>query len=82
MQMNTINYKDTVYPSFQAEGNASQFAVPYALKFCKGIGYDIGFCKEEWKLPGAIGIDSSLDDEYHAMNLPQQNVDYIFQVIV
>ena len=78
MQMNTINYKDTVYPSFQAEGNASQFAVPYALKYCKGIGYDIGFCKEEWKLPGAIGIDSSLDDGYHAMNLPLQNVDYIF----
>jgi SAM-dependent methyltransferase len=76
--MNTITYKDTVYPAFQAQGNAAQFAIPYALQFCKGLGYDIGFCKEAWKLSGAIGIDSSLDDGFHAMKLPQQNVDYIF----
>jgi len=33
--MNTIIYKDKIYPSFQMEGNAAQFAFPYALFFVK-----------------------------------------------
>ena len=49
--MNIIKYENEKYPAFQAEGNASQFALSYAKHFCKGIGYDIGFCKEEWKYP-------------------------------
>lgn len=76
--MNTILFKNSKYPTFQTLGNSAQFAVPYALHFCKGKGYDIGFCKEEWKFPGAIGIDSSLNNEYHAMNLPEKDMDYIF----
>jgi hypothetical protein len=76
--MDTILFKDEIYPAFQAQGNAAQFAIPYAIQFCKGIGYDIGFCKEIWKLPGAIGIDIALNDGYDAMNLPQKEVDYIF----
>jgi len=50
-----ITFKGKSYPEFQAKGNASQFAIPFAKYLCKG--YDIGFCKEEWKFPGAIGID-------------------------
>ena len=59
--MEFISFMDKQYPLFQSLGNASQFSIPYAKHYCKGVGYDIGFCKEEWKFPGAIGIDLSLD---------------------
>lgn len=54
--MELVYYKGDKYPIFQTLGNASQFSIPYAKYFCKGIGYDIGFSKEEWKYPNAIGI--------------------------
>lgn len=76
--MNFIHFNNHTYPMFQTFGNASQFAIPYAKHFCKGLGYDIGFCKEEWKFPGAIGIDLSLQNGYHADNLPDNEVDYIY----
>ena len=76
--MNIIQFNNKNYPAFQAEGNASQFAIPFAKHFCSGRGVDIGFSNPEWKYPGAIGVD--LDDDsndYHAMNLPK-DLDYIF----
>ncbi len=76
--MEILEFKNEKYPKFQSEGNASQFSIPYAKHFCKGIGYDIGFCKEEWKYPDAIGIDYSLNNEYNANNLPNEIVDYIY----
>ena len=77
--MNLITFNDDKYPFFQTLGNASQFSIPYANHFCKGEnGYDIGFCKNEWKLPNAIGIDISLENGYHANNLPDNLVDYIY----
>jgi predicted SAM-dependent methyltransferase len=33
---------------------------------------------EEWKLPNAIGIDISLQDGFHANNLPDEPVDFIY----
>ena len=76
--MKTILFDETVYPEFQTYGNASQFAIPYAKHICIGHGYDIGCMKERWALPGAVPIDLAFDDEYHALNLPNANVDYIF----
>jgi len=76
--MEFIDFKNKRYPHFQCLGNASQFAIPYAKYYCKGIGYDIGFCKEEWKFPYAIGIDLSLDNGFNADNLPDNEVDYIY----
>ena len=76
--MEFVNFKGIHYPIFQTKGNASQFSIPFALHFCKGTGYDIGFCKEEWKFPGAIGIDIGLDNGFHADNLPEEEVDYIY----
>lgn len=73
-----LNFKGEDYPSFQSKGFSSQFAFPFAKHVCKGVGYDIGFCKDEWKLEGAVGIDLCLDDEWNALNLPQDKVDYIF----
>ena len=76
--MDLIHFQNDTYPMFQAKGNAAQFAIPYALQFCKGVGYDIGFCKEEWKLPGAIGVDEALKNGLNADQLPEDKVDYIF----
>ena len=76
--INEIEYKGKVYPEFQAKGNASQFAIPFAKHVCKGKGYDIGCMKEEWSFPGSTPIDLSFNDGYHAMNLPELNIDYIF----
>jgi len=73
--INFIEFQGEKYPSFQSEGNASQFAIPFAKKFCSGYGVDIGFCKDDWKFPGAIGVD--LTTEYSAFYLPD-NLDYIY----
>lgn len=76
--MEYISFNDEQYPKFQSIGNASQFAIPYAKYYCKGIGYDIGFCKEEWKFPNAYGIDFTLNNGFNANNLPFEEVDYIY----
>ena len=78
MPIETVDFKESVYPRFQSEGNAAQFAIPYARHVCKGVGYDIGCSKKEWAFPNAMPIDLSLDDEWEAFNLPEQKVDYIF----
>ena len=41
--METIEFNNKIYPHFQSEGHASQFAIPYAKHVCKGIGFDIGY---------------------------------------
>jgi predicted SAM-dependent methyltransferase len=74
----TIKFNNKIYPKFQSSGFASQFAFPYAQQVCQGKGYDIGCMKPEWAYPGSIPIDLAFDDPYHALNLPYDNVDYIF----
>ncbi len=78
MGIKIINYKGVKYPEFQTKGNASQFAIPFALHVCKGEGYDIGCMKQEWSFPGSIPIDLISNDNYHALNLPKKGVGYIF----
>jgi len=73
-----VNFKGKNYPMFQAKGNASQFAIPYALHVCKGVGFDIGCMKKEWAYPNSIPIDLSFNDGYSANNLPNIDFDYIF----
>lgn len=74
----TIAFKEKIYPKFQSEGNAARFAIPFAEAVCKGIGYDIGCNKKEWAFPGAFMIDPTIDNRFDAMNLPGHLVDYIF----
>lgn len=89
----TIYFKGETYPKFQAEGFAAKFAFTFAKEVCKGEGYDIGCNRLEWALPGALPIDPvfgnkiiSLDGgrnlfdhkNYHALELPEGKVDYIF----
>ena len=76
--INFVHFKNEKYLKFQAEGKASQFAIPYALHICQGKGYDIGCKKKEWSLPGSIPIDKNFEDPWEALNLPHPDVDYIF----
>lgn len=73
-----IEYDGENYPKFQSQGNASQFAIPFAIHFCSGLGVDIGFCKESWKYPGSIGADlNDLSNNYDAFNIPP-DLDYVY----
>jgi len=76
--MKVITYNNIKYPEFQANGFASQFTFPFALQICEGKGYDIGCNRKEWSLPGSIPIDLAFNDNWDAMNLPLDTVDYIF----
>lgn len=78
MGIDVIEFKDKKYPKFQSKGFASKFAFPFAAEVCVGKGYDIGCMKPEWSFPNSIPVDISIDDDLHATNLPQKNVDYIF----
>lgn len=79
MPIEIITHRDKTYPKFQSNGNAARFCMAFANEVCKGVGYDIGYSKEEWKLPGAFGIEPSINPEFHATNLPKMGpVDYIF----
>ena len=75
----TVTHRGNIYPKFQTTGNAARFCMPFALEVCKGVGFDIGYSKEEWKMPGAIGIEPDIKPAFHARNLPDiGEVDYIF----
>jgi len=78
----TIVHDNQRYPAFQAEGNAMQFALPFAHKVCVGWGCDVGCNRKEWGYVDANGtpallVDMAFDDEYHALNLPPGSFDYI-----
>ena len=73
----TIQYKEHTYPSFQSEGNAAQFAIPYAKHVCIGTGVDIGCNRLEWSFPGSLPVDPIIN-EYDALNFPYENLDYVF----
>lgn len=80
MVINTVEFKNHLYPAYQANGNAARFCLPFAKEVCTGYGYDIGYSKDEWKFPGAIGIDanSTIESCRDPYNLPIDNVDYVF----
>jgi SAM-dependent methyltransferase len=75
--MDIVTFNNKVYPKFQTEGNAAQFALPYAKQFCRGVGVDVGCKKLDWCFPGAYPIDPALN-EYDALNIPYTDLDYIF----
>ncbi len=75
--MKTIEYKGRHYPAFQAEGNAAQYILPFALKVCKGRGVDIGCAKPEWAFPGALLVDPAING-LHSTGFPMRDLDYVF----
>jgi SAM-dependent methyltransferase len=76
--METIEFNGKKYPAFQGQGNASQFALPYAKHFCQGLGVDIGCNRLEWALPGAFAIDLNFNDGNDAYEFYHTNLDYVF----
>lgn len=67
----TVDFKGTCYPKLQSEGNAAQFAIPFAkkiLQYCQTV-YDVGCNREEWKYPNSIAIDPEIS-RFDAMNFP------------
>ena len=76
--MNTIEYKGRKYPKFQDEGNASQFAIPFAKHLCQGYGVDIGCNRQEWAFPDAIGIDLNFMDGNDAYEFHYKDLDYVY----
>jgi len=78
--MELIEFNNKKYPKFQSEGNAAQFAIPYAKHFCKGVGVDVGCNRAEWSFPGAILVDPYINSKYDALNFPTDAIelDYIF----
>jgi len=74
----TIEFNGKKYLKLQSEGFAAQYAFPFADKILSGEGYDVGCNRKEWAYPKAIPIDPLITPEYHAMNLPPLQVDYIF----
>lgn len=70
-KMHKITFKDKDYPDFQAHGNAARWIMPFAQYYCKGMGVDIGFSKEEWRFPNSYGVDPAVIPEHgDAMNFP------------
>lgn len=70
MPLNFITHNNNHYPEHQAIGGASLWIRPLAQYYCKGTGLDIGYSKECWMLPNAIGIEPAIDPTYNAMRLP------------
>lgn len=78
MGLNFIEYNGVRYPSHQGIGNAAQWIMPLAKYYCRGMGLDIGYSKEPWMMPNAIGIEPTIDPTYDAMRLPKGEFDYVF----
>lgn len=76
----TICFNLKNYPKFQAEGNAAQFAIPFAKHVCVGEGVDVGCNRIEWSFPGSTPIDPNIDAQFDALNFPPKlhELDYIF----
>lgn len=80
MPLDFIEFNGVLYPSHESIGGASRWIMPMALYYCKCEGLDVGYSKEAWKMPGAIGIEPEKFPEYDAMNLPvnDKGWDYLF----
>lgn len=70
-------YKNKLYPEYIKHGNANAYIEPFAKKFCKGKGLDIGGFFD-WTFPGAKPINITNDDQWDAYKLPNKKYDYIF----
>ena len=70
--MKTVNCEGADYLAHEAEGNAAKWIMPFAQYYCKGVGVDIGYSKDEWKMPGAYGIDNG--ETWNATNIPIRRV--------
>jgi SAM-dependent methyltransferase len=75
--LETVVFNSKHYPSFQTNGHAARFIMPFALEVCKGEGVDVGCNRIEWKFSGAHPVDPQIN-QYHATDFPYRNLDYVF----
>jgi SAM-dependent methyltransferase len=78
-----LTFRDKNYPDFIATGNHARYILPVAKEVLvskiNGIGVDVGSKNPAWAFPGAKPVDTSFDDGYHALYLPNfGKLDYIF----
>jgi|SRR5580765_985340 SAM-dependent methyltransferase len=71
-------YKGVAYPDYLKRGHAYRFILEAAKHFCRGTGFDVGAGGAVSALPGAYAIDVLNGNRHHALNLPDDVVDYIF----
>jgi SAM-dependent methyltransferase len=71
-------YKGVSYPDYLKRGPAHRFILEAAKHFCTGYGFDVGAGGPTSPLRGALAIDVLNGNAHHALNLPDNNVDYIF----
>ncbi len=72
MPIETISFDGIKYPALQGKGGAAIWCRAFAKEVLHGYGLDVGYSKEAWILPGAIGIEPSIDPTYDAMHLPDK----------
>ncbi len=85
MPIETVSFRDKLYPAFQANGNSPRFIKGFVDEICKAdydkgeFGYNVGCGKISWNYPEkAIPIDLEFDGgKYHALNLPKEGASYL-----
>lgn len=70
MPLEFITHNGRKYLNHESIGGASLWIRPLAQYYCCGKGLDIGYSKEAWMLPNAVGIEPSIDPQWDAMKLP------------
>jgi len=74
-----FTYRGSLYPAYIRNWRAARFVFEFAKEFCQGKGLDIGGDVERnCVFPGAMPVNISMDDDWHALHLPPQQYDYIF----
>lgn len=77
MGLEFITHNNKQYPKFQSEGNAAQFAIPFAKKVLYGKGIDVGCNRKEWAYPDAYFlVDPEISKEFDALHLPDNDTDH------
>lgn len=66
----TIRFKDNIYPEFQSKGNSAKYVREFQKEVCNGVGVDVGCNRLDWCFPGAFPIDPVLN-EWDAYNFPE-----------
>ena len=66
--LQTVQYGDSIFPSYQVQGRLFRFLFPVLQEICSGEGYDITYSKTV--LPGAIHV-TPLEA------LPNKQIEYI-----
>ena len=77
-KIETIEYKRTIVPKFQSEGNAMQWVKPYAERLVKGIGVEVGVNRVEWMAFGETYEDFVSESVLNGRQTYEIESEYMF----